>query len=139
MPEGFKFPNNADLWMPLGQLPRLTEQKRDARTIDVFGRLGDRVTNAQAQSEMETITRKLAADYPDTNKDMTARVMTFNERVNGGPIKLIFLALMGAVGFVLLIACANVANLLLARSAGRPEVPSELRSLAAARADATVG
>jgi predicted permease len=133
MPEGFKFPNNADLWMPLGQLPRLTEQKRDARTIDVFGRLGDRVTNAQAQSEMETITRKLAADYPDTNKDMTARVMTFNERVNGGPIKLIFLALMGAVGFVLLIACANVANLLLARSAGRAREMSVRISLGASR------
>ncbi len=99
----------------------------------MFGRLGDRVTIAQAQSEMETITRKLAADYPDTNKDMTARVMTFNERVNGGPIKLIFLALMGAVGFVLLIACANVANLLLARSAGRAREMSVRISLGASR------
>ena len=133
MPEGFKFPNNADLWLPLGQLPRLTDQKRDARTIDVFGRLGDSVSIAQAQSEMETITRKLAADYPDTNKDMSARVMTFNERVNGGPIKLIFLALMGAVGFVLLIACANVANLLLARSAGRAREMSVRISLGASR------
>ena len=104
MPEGFKFPNGADLWLPLVQMPRLTEQKRDARNVEVFGRLADNVTQAQAQSEMNTIAGKLAHDYPDTNKDITARVMTFNERVNGGPIKLIFLSLMGAVTFVLLIA-----------------------------------
>jgi putative ABC transport system permease protein len=133
MPEGFRFPNDADLWMPLAQLPRLLEQKRDARNIDVFGRLGDRVTMAQAQSDLDTIARKLAGDYPTTNKDIMARVMTFNERVNGGPIKLIFLSLMGAVGFVLLIACANVANLLLARSASRAREMSVRISLGASR------
>jgi predicted permease len=133
MPEGFKYPNNADVWMPLNQMPRLTEQKRDARNIDVFGRLADRVTTAQAQSEMDTIARKLAADYPDTNKDIAAHVMTINERVNGGPITLIFLSLMGAVAFVLLIACANVANLLLARSAARAREMSVRISLGASR------
>ena len=61
MPEGFKFPNDADLWMPLDQMPRLVEQKRDSRSIDVFGRLANGVTIAQAQSEMDTIARKLAA------------------------------------------------------------------------------
>jgi predicted permease len=133
MPEGFKYPNNADVWMPLNQMPRLTEQKRDARNIDVFGRLADRVTTAQSQSEMDTIARKLAADYPDTNKDIAAHVMTINERVNGGPITLIFLSLMGAVAFVLLIACANVANLLLARSAARAREMSVRISLGASR------
>jgi predicted permease len=133
MPEGFKFPVGADLWMPLAQTPQLTQQKRDARNIEVFGRLADRVTLAQAQSEMNTIAGKLARDYPDTNKDISARVMTFNERVNGGPIRLIFLSLMGAVGFVLLIACANVANLLLARSASRAREMSVRLSLGASR------
>jgi putative ABC transport system permease protein len=134
MPEGFKFPTGADLWMPLAQMPQLTEQKRDARTsLDVFGRLTDGVTMAQAQGEMNTIAGKLARDYPDTNKDISARVMTFNDRVNGGPIKLVFLSLMGAVGFVLLIACANVANLLLARSANRAREMGVRISLGASR------
>src|SRR4051812_18685984 len=133
MAEGFKFPNNADLWMPLNQVPRLVEQKRDARNIDVFGRLADGVSLAQAQSEMETIARTLAGEYPDTNKGIGAHVMTFNERMNGGPIKLVFLSLMGAVAFVLLIACANVANLLLARSAARAREMSVRISLGASR------
>ncbi len=133
MPEGFKFPNNADLWLPLAHMPRLAEQKRDNYNIEVFGKMADGVTRPQALSEMSTIAAKLRHDYPDTNKDVTASVMTFNERSNGGPIRLVFLSLMGAVAFVLLIACANVANLLLARSATRAREMSVRISLGATR------
>jgi putative ABC transport system permease protein len=133
MPEGFKFPENADLWIPLVQMPRLTEQKRDNRNLEAFGRMADGVTRPQAQSELNTIAAKLRTDYPETNKDVSARVMTFNESQNGGPIRLIFLSLMGAVAFVLLIACANVANLLLARSATRAREMSVRISLGATR------
>jgi predicted permease len=133
MPEGFKFPNNADLWLPLAHMPRLAEQKRDNRNVEAFGKLADGVTRQQAQSEMNTIAGQLRHDYPDTNKDVTASVMTFNERQNGGPIRLVFLSLMGAVAFVLLIACANVANLLLARSATRAREMSVRISLGATR------
>jgi predicted permease len=119
MGEGFKFPQNADLWQPLALVPNLENQQRNARGLEAFGRLAAGVSQAQAQAELLAVGQRLAKDYPDTNNDVQPRVQTFNERVNGGPIKAVFLSLMGAVGFVLLIACANVANLLLARSAQR--------------------
>jgi predicted permease len=118
MPPGMKFPTNADMWMPL--VPTAEQERRSARGIGVFGRLGAGATRAAAQAEMNAVAGQLAAQYPDTNKEFPrVRVETFNERFNGGPIRVVFLALMGAVGFVLLIACANVANLLLSRSAHR--------------------
>src|SRR6267378_6395593 len=86
MPEGIKFPVNADLWQPLVHMPQLAEQKRDARNLEMLGRLKDTATLAQAQSEFRTLATKLAHDYPATNKDISAAVMTFNERVNGGQI-----------------------------------------------------
>jgi putative ABC transport system permease protein len=119
MPEGFKFPENADVWQPLAMIPQLDQQKRNARPFEIFGRLAPSVTLAQSKAEMGAIGQRLSRDYPDTNKDIQPNVQTFNERFNNGPIRAIFLSLMGAVGFVLLIACANVANLLLARSAQR--------------------
>jgi predicted permease len=117
MAEGMKFPNNNDLWLPL--VPDAQMERRDARSMNLFGRLQPGVKLKQAQTELAGITRALEQQYPDTNKAIAAEVMTFNDRFNGGPIRIVFLALMGAVGFVLLIACANVANLLLSRSARR--------------------
>jgi len=134
MPEGMKFPFGADLWVPLSQMPNLTTQKRSQHfALQVFGRLADGATAKSAQAEMSGIAARLAHDFPDTNKDIGVTVMDFNERTNGGPIKLIFLSLMGAVTFVLLIACANVANLLLARSAQRVREVGVRVSLGATR------
>jgi predicted permease len=132
MPEDMKFPTNADLWQPF--IPNGEQEKRTVRPLGVFGRLRDGVSRSQAQAEMTTIAARLAKQYPDTNKDLGAAVQTFNDRFNGGPIKLVFLSLMGAVGFVLLIACANVANLLLARSAQRAREVAVRVSLGATRA-----
>lgn len=134
MPPDMKFPNNADLWVPRIQLPPETlTGKRDTRNFQVVGRLAAGASIPQARVELRAIGQRLAQQYPDTNKDFTPNLSTFNDRVSGGPIRVVFLALMGAVTFVLLIACANVANLLLARSAHRATEISVRVSLGASR------
>src|SRR5438067_1482020 len=102
MPEGFKFPINADAWEPLSMLPNIADVKRDVRYMQVFGRLAPGVTMAQAGAELDAIAANLAHDYPETNKNIRATIMGFNERYSGGATRLMLLALMGAVAFVLL-------------------------------------
>jgi predicted permease len=117
MPEGVKFPMTADIWQPLAL--NVERDKRAARGLAVFGRARTGVSPSDAQAEFATIAGRLAKQYADTNKDVGVEVMRYNERFNGGPFKVIFGGMMAAVAFVLLIACANVANLMLARSGRR--------------------
>ena len=110
---------SVDVYMPIGQWsnPLLTSRAAGLG-IGGIGRLAPGVTIEQARSDMERVTRNLAATYPDANKSIGAAVIPLNKWMLGNTESFLFI-LFGAVGFVLLIACVNVANLLLARSTRR--------------------
>ena len=119
IPSSFKFFPNADVYAPIGQWNNPALRSRSAGLgIQGIGRLKPGVTIEQAQSDMDRVARNLAAAYPDTNKGTGAKIVPLKESMVGA-IRPTLLILLGAVGFVLLIACVNVSNLLLARSTGR--------------------
>ena len=88
---------------------------------------------ASARADLDTIAVRLEKEYAKTNHGVRATIKPYNDQFNGGPIRVVFLALLGAVGFVLLIACANVANLLLSRSLSRSREVSVRAALGASR------
>jgi putative ABC transport system permease protein len=133
MPDGFKWPFQSEVWVPMSQRSPVFRGPRQARPFMAYGRLADGVTLEQARSEMKNIAQQLSVQYQDSNKDLTAQVTPFLDFVIGSQIKTIFWSLMGAVAFVLLIACSNVANLLLARAAHRSREIAVRLSLGATR------
>lgn len=117
MPAGFQFPPQVELWVPLAW----DEKERQTRSIhdyQVIARLKPNVTLTQAQAEMNTISSRLAQQYPEADKGWGAVLVPLHEDLVG-EIRPALLVLFSAVAFVLLIACANVANLMLARGANR--------------------
>jgi predicted permease len=131
MPEGFKFPQNEDLWMAATPTP--DDEKRDNRRFMLVGMLKPGVRIAEAQSDLMTTANRLAKEFPKSHKDHTVAVRTFHQAMNGGPIRQVFLLMLGAVGFVLLIACANVANMLLSRAMTRSREVSIRAAMGASR------
>jgi putative ABC transport system permease protein len=115
MPAGFDFPERAEAWLAL---PTEDGSARSAHNYSVIGRLRPGVPMARAQADMDTVAASLARDYPEDEAAYGVAVVPLRRDLLGstGPVLLL---LLGAVSFVLLIACANVANLLLARSLAR--------------------
>jgi predicted permease len=133
MPDGLEWPFGHEVWVPMSQRPPVFRGPRQQRQFMAYGRLAEGVTLEQARSEMKNISDQLATQYQDSNKDISAVVTPFPDRLIGPQIRTIFWSLMGAVAFVLLIACSNVANLLLARAAHRAREIAVRVSLGATR------
>jgi putative ABC transport system permease protein len=121
MPDGFHYVDFTDVWLPLSQMPGSTRQRRDVRALYMIGRLPDGIDLDRVRAELSRIATNLSVMHPETNKDVRPLVNSHYEAYNGGLLLTDSLTLMPllAAAFVLLIASANLANLLLARAANR--------------------
>jgi predicted permease len=119
MPEGFDFPTQENLWMPIVPSPDLLQRGLTPGGFIAVGRLRAGVSRNEARSELETINRRLAAAYPATNRNLIPTVMTHSQANSGEDAQIIWGSVWAGAWFVLLIACANLANLTLVRTMRR--------------------
>ncbi|MFN2493626.1 MAG: ABC transporter permease, partial [Pyrinomonadaceae bacterium] len=137
-PAGFQYPDKTEVWIPPFTLAPALSERMDPTQVRGFGMLSavallrPDVSLQQAAAEMETITARLRQQFPDTNNRRFNRVVSLHAHLVGQTSGMLLL-LFGAVGFVLMIACANVANLLLANAASRQKEMAIRTALGASR------
>jgi putative ABC transport system permease protein len=132
MPPGFSFPDQTELWTPREVGEFFRTKARQYPNQQVIGRLNPGVTWAQAQSELDTIARRLASEYPSIDGGVGVRIVPLRQQLSEN-VRQGLLVLWGAIAGVLLIACLNAASLILARAAGRQKEISVRYSLGATR------
>ncbi|UWZ85904.1 ABC transporter permease [Occallatibacter riparius] len=132
LPKSVQYPSTADVFLPLAPTPQQLQDRKNHNYF-VMGRLRDGVTVRQAQAEMRTIADRIARAYPATNNGMTAHVEPLLDGINDEYTPMYYRLIMGATLFVLLVVCANIANLQIARGIDRrPEIAMR-RALGASR------